>query len=192
MTKIILASTSIYRQSQLKRLNVEFTANAPEVDETPLKQSLNDHVELSRQLALMKAQAVHENHPNSIVIGGDQVASFDSQILSKPGTKENAFKQLKLLNGKTHRLITSVAVIADHHPHVHTCISTLTMRTLSDEELWRYIELDEPTDCCGAYKIEEHGICLFSQIDCDDFTSIVGMPLIWLGNTLSELGVAVP
>lgn len=192
MTQIILASTSVYRKEQLQRLGVQFDTAAPDVDEQPLKQQGLDHIELSQQLALLKVQNVAANYPNAIVIGGDQVASFNGAILSKPLTKEKAFNQLKTLSGNTHQLITSLAICANGETSVDTCIATMHMRDLTDEQLVRYIDTDEPLYCCGSYRLEALGISLFETIDCSDYTSIIGIPLMFTAKTLSKLGVPVP
>lgn len=192
MKKIILASTSPYRKEQLERLNIDFVAVSPKVDEQPLKMTERDHTELSRALSLLKARKVSVNHPQAIVIGGDQVASFRDGVLDKPGTKEKAFQQLKLLAGKEHRLITSLALIVNDQRYLHTCVATMKMRQLTDDQINRYIDIDEPVKCCGSYRLEALGISLFEKIDCEDYTSIIGIPLMWAANKLTELGLSVP
>lgn len=192
MKNIILASTSIYRKQQLERLNIAFQAASPDADEDVLKAKGLDHVLLSKELSLLKARSVSALHKDAIVIGGDQVASFDQMILSKPKTKEKAFAQLKLLAGKQHQLITSLAIIENGNEHLHTCIANMQMRELTDEQIMRYIDIDEPLYSCGAYRLEALGISLFDKIECNDYTSIIGVPLMWTAKKLNELGVAVP
>jgi septum formation protein len=192
MKNIILASTSIYRKQQLQRLNIGFSTASPNVDEGGLKSQGLDHIQLSRELSLLKARAVSAQNRDAIVIGGDQVASFNGAILSKPGTKETAFDQLKTMSGHEHQLITSLAIILDGEEHLHTCIARMRMRSLTGEQIERYIDLDEPLQCCGSYRLEALGISLFESIDCEDFTSIIGIPLMWTARTLSQLGVSVP
>ena len=192
MKPIILASSSIYRKQQLERLNLNFSCASPEVDEAPLKATVKDHRQLSRDLSLLKAQAISANNPNAIVIGGDQVASMDDTILSKPKTAERAFEQLKMLNGKTHQLITSLAIIADGQEYLHSCIANMAMRKLSDAQIKRYIAIDQPLHSCGSYRLEALGISLFDHIDCADYSSIIGIPLMWTARTLDTLGIEVP
>ena len=105
MATIILASTSPYRKEQLERLQIPFTQAAPVVDEEEFKSQGLDHEALSQQLALLKARAISANNPQAIVIGGDQVASFNGAILSKPKTKAKAIAQLQGLSGQQHQLI---------------------------------------------------------------------------------------
>ena len=192
MTSIILASTSIYRKQQLERLNIHFSSLAPDVDEEMVKSKGLEHDRLSLELALLKARNISTTHKDSIVIGGDQVASFNGNILSKPKTKEKAFKQLKALSGNSHQLITSLAIIHKDHEYTHRCIANMQMRELSTEQIQRYIEIDEPLYSCGSYKLETLGISLFDRIECDDYTSIIGIPLMWTAKTLNALGVSVP
>jgi len=192
MKAIILASTSIYRKQQLERLNINFSTAAPGVDEDSLKTQGLDHRSLSRGLALLKARAISSAHPEAIVIGGDQVASFENKLLSKPKTQEKAFEQLSALAGKEHQLITSLAIISKGQEQLHTCIANMKMRALSDAQIRRYIELDEPLQSCGSYRLEAMGISLFESIDCKDYSSIIGIPLMWTAKTLSTLGVSVP
>lgn len=192
MKEIILASTSIYRKQQLERLNISFSTASPEVNEDLLKAKELPHRDLSVELSLLKARDISRKHPNAVVIGGDQVASFDGSILSKPKCKDKAFQQLQSLSGKKHQLITSLAIIIGEQEYVHTSIATMQMRELSDEQIRRYIDIDEPLHSCGSYRLEALGISLFESIDCDDYTSIIGIPLMWTAKTLNMLGVAIP
>lgn len=192
MKKIILASTSIYRKQQLERLNISFSTAAPSVDEDTLKAKGLDHIQLSKELSLLKARDISALHDDAIVIGGDQVASFNQTILSKPKTKQRAFEQLKSMAGKEHQLITSLAVICDGQEYVYTGIAKMKMRQLTDSQIVRYIDIDEPLHSCGSYRLEALGISLFESVDCEDYTSIIGIPLMWTARTLSILGVPVP
>lgn len=192
MKKIILASTSVYRKQQLERLHICFETAAPNVDENSLKAKGLDHIELSRELSRRKARNISHANSDAIVIGGDQVASFNQIILSKPKTREKAFDQLKLLAGKEHRLISSLAIIAENQEFVHTCTAKMKMRMLSDEQIKRYIDIDQPLQSCGSYRLEALGISLFEKIDCEDYTSIIGIPLMWTARALSTLGISVP
>ena len=192
MKPIILASTSIYRKQELDRLKLSFTTASPDIDEDSLKSQGLDHIQLSRQLSVLKARNISRHHSEAIVIGGDQVASFNGSILNKPNTKEKAFEQLKALTGNEHKLITSMAIIASGQEYLHTCIATMRMRQLNDEQIVRYIDKDEPLHSCGSYRLEALGISLFESIDCEDYSSIIGIPLMWTAKTLTKLGVSIP
>ncbi len=192
--ELILASTSPYRRALLKRLGVPFRYVDPNVDEGAFKLTNADPVELSARLAAAKAQAVAARFPDAVVIGSDQVAAIDGEVLGKPGTAENAVRQLSRLSGRSHELVTSVCVVrqADGERPTHTDRTRLTMRALSVEEIARYVAIDAPTDCAGSYKIESAGISLFEAIETQDFTAITGLPLIALCRILRTFGIAVP
>lgn len=192
MKKIILASTSIYRKQQLERLNISFTIASPDVNEEDLKGKGLDHVQLSRELSLLKTRSISALYDAAIVIGGDTVASFNGTILNKPKTKEKSFEQLKILAGKEHKLITSLVISANGQEHIHTSVANMKMRELADEQILRYIDIDEPLHSCGSYRLDASGISLFENIECEDYTAIIGIPLMWTVKTLTEIGVAIP
>ena len=192
MQEIILASSSTSRRKELTRLNFKFSVIPPEVDEDSIKNTETDHLRISRKLALLKARNVSLLHPQAIVIGGDTVASFNRKLLSKPITMEKSFEQLRMLAGKEHSLFTSLVIIAKGEEYIHSVTAIMKMRDLSDEQIHRYIEIDEPLHSCGSYKLDALGISLFQSIDCEDYTAIIGIPLIWTASILTQIGVSVP
>jgi septum formation protein len=185
---LILASTSKYRGELLSQLGLPFTAVAPGVDEDAYKTYGISPLELSRELAFRKAEAVFERYPHALVIGSDQVCTLEGEILSKPGTVAKAIAQLLKMQGKHHELVTAVCLMM---PHKKICFENRTrlyMRQLTEESVREYVQLDSPLDCAGSYKLESRGIKLFEKIEMDDHTSIIGLPLIQLNNHLLELG----
>ena len=190
---LVLASTSRYRKELLARLGIEFTSEAPGVDEDVVK---NDSRLLPQQvaelLAEQKARAVANCFPKAVVIGSDQLAQLGTAILGKPETEAGACAQLKRLAGHTHELVTAVCVIHPGGVERHTDMAKLTMRHLDDAAIARYVAADRPLDCAGSYKLESSGIALFERIGCDDHTAIVGLPLIWLAGVLSRVGYRIP
>lgn len=187
--KLILASTSPYRQELLKRLGINFEAKAPLFDEEAHKDPRLTPQALAEKLAHGKALSLAG--PQKVVIGGDQLVAFEGQILGKSHTKEKAIAQLQKLRGKTHELITAVCVIDGHTEWAFTNITRMTMKNLGDEQIARYVELDQATDCAGSYKIEKHGIALFEKVETSDFTAIQGLPLIELSQILKNSGLDV-
>ncbi len=149
-----------------------------------------------RVLAALKAEAVFDRFPDATVIGSDQVATVDGEILGKPHTFENAVEQLMKLSGRTHRLLTAVHICgpsnSGHVPVSFLNEVQLTMRRLTRAELARYVERDQPLDCAGSYKIEEAGIGLFESVQCSDFTSIIGLPLMDVCTELRRRGFSIP
>jgi septum formation protein len=192
MKKIILASKSPYRKQLLERLGIEFLTANSDFDEQPLKDKISDPIELTKELSIAKAQAVAKNNPDAIIIGSDQVCHIDGAILGKPGTIIGAQNQLMRLQGKIHELITSYAIIEGEKVIVSTNITKLKMRKLSENQVKKYLSTDNPIDCAGAYKLELNGISLMEYIDTEDYTSIIGLPLIKLANDLNKLGIVVP
>ena len=96
--KLVLGSTSPFRKTLLERLHIDFVCDSPDIDETPLE---NEPVEeMVVRLAIAKAQAISQRHPDSLIIGSDQSAVLNGEKLSKPGNFENAFKQLTRASGQ--------------------------------------------------------------------------------------------
>lgn len=201
MPQLVLASTSPYRRQLLQRLRVPFACVAPGVDEAAVKLSLRHPEPVVHELARQKALAVATRLPDdamAIVVGSDQAACIDDDLLDKPGSTTAAVAQLQRLQGRTHRLLTAVAIahrraqggrieLVEFLDRTH-----LTMRTLTTTEIERYVAAEQPLDCAGSYKIEGLGITLFERIECADQTAIMGLPLLRLGAELRRLGVPLP
>jgi septum formation protein len=192
MSELGLASTSESRRSLLKRLGVPFRCLVPRVAEEEWKLGDWGPRELAERLALAKAESFRAELPNATLIGSDQIVSVDERIYGKPLTHERAVEQLVALAGISHLLITALAVWHDGHAYVHTDLTTMHMRALSRAEIERYVAADRPLDCAGSYKLEERGITLFDRIETQDYTAILGLPLIALTTLLRRLGFAIP
>jgi len=192
MKEIILASKSVYRKQLLERLGIAFTCSESDFDETPLKKSIKDPVELTQKLAIAKAQKVQMLHNHAIIIGSDQVCYHNGKVLGKTGSIDKSFEQLKSMQGSTHELITSYCILFDGQEIVRTNITKLEMRKLSDLQIKNYLSSDNPVDCAGSYKLELNGISLMSNIETSDYTAIIGLPLVCLANDLNKIGVLVP
>ena len=192
MPEIILASTSPYRRELLARLRLPFTTAKPHVDETRLPGEAP--AALASRLALAKAQAVAAQHPAAIVIGSDQVAHIGDEIFSKPGTAERARAQLRQMSGQTVLFQTALALIRQQDGIVlqESEPTEVRFRTLTDAEITRYVEMEQPLDCAGSAKAEALGISLLDALTSDDPTAIIGLPLIRLTRMLRTLGVALP
>ena len=175
---LILASTSRYRRELLGRLRLPFSVQAPGVVETPLPGEAP--AALAVRLALEKARAVAQLHPDAVVIGSDQAADLDGAVLGKPGTHERATAQLRAMSGRTVAFHTAVAVVcaARHHEGRALAVATVRVRRLAEAEIERYLALEQPFDCAGSAKSEALGIALLDAIDCDDPTTLVGLPLM--------------
>jgi septum formation protein len=189
---IILASSSSYRAELLRRLDLSFTQERPDVDETAL--STESPRETALRLAETKAKRVAVRHPGAIVIGSDQLASLDGEALGKPGTLEKARQQLARLSGKVVTFHTAVCVIdtRNAHCHVHEIPCEVAYRVLTPHQIDSYLSREPALDCAGAAKIEALGISLTRYVRCDDPTALIGLPLITVIDLLSQCGVAIP
>ena len=189
---LVLGSTSRYRHELLSRLNLPFAVAAPEVDETPLAGETPRALAL--RLALAKAHAVARQHPQAVVIGSDQVADLGGHPLGKPGTHERAVAQLRQMHGQTVIFQTAVAVVcaATGFEQVDLAPVEVRFRTLSDEEIERYLRAEEPYDCAGSAKSEGLGIALLDAIVSDDPTALIGLPLIRTCRMLRAAGMVLP
>ncbi len=186
---LILGSTSPYRRELLQRLRLPFETVSPQVDETPLPGE--SPAVLALRLALAKAQAVAALYPRAVVIGADQVADLDGLPLGKPGTHERAVAQLHQLSGRRAVFQTAVAVVRASTGFAEALLAPVTVhfRSLRDDEIERYLRLEQPYDCAGSAKSETLGIALLESIESDDPTALVGLPLIRTCQLLRRAGL---
>ena len=188
---IILASTSPYRRRLLERLHIDFRCLPPETDEEQLAGEAP--AEMATRLARAKARSIARLHPNALVIGSDQVAALDGEIMGKPGSHEAARCQLRASSGRRVTFYTGVTLIAGAtgFERFHVEPFSVHFRELSDKNIENYLRLEQPYDCAGSFKCEGLGIALFERLAGNDPTSLEGLPLIALTSLLSEAGVSV-
>ena len=189
---LVLASTSLYRRELLQRLRLDFTVQAPNVDETPADGETPRALAL--RLALAKAQAVAKLHPEAVVIGSDQVADLNGEPLGKPGTHDRATLQLQRMRGQRVVFQTAVAVVcqATGFAEVELAPVEVQFRALNDAEIERYLRAEQPYDCAGSAKSEGLGISLLDAIHSDDPTALIGLPLIRTCRLLRAAGLVLP
>lgn len=196
--RLVLASTSPYRRELLDRLRVPYEPQAHRVDErTHVPHGALEHgasvADLARNLALAKAESLRAACPDAWIIGSDQLVELDGQLLGKPGTAAAAEAQLAAMAGRTHRLVTGVALSApDGSAKSAVSVYRMKMRALDAGEIARYVSADRPLDCAGSYKIESLGIALFDALEGPDFTAIMGLPLLTVAEFLRRAGFVVP
>lgn len=190
--KLILASSSKYRKLLLQRYGIPFDCRSPEIDESPLPGETP--VELVARLATHKAAVVSEKDPKAIVIGSDQVAVFNGQIVGKPGNYKAALEQLTGFSGQLVEFLTAVSVQSHHiqFREQHIDSTRVLFRDLEQEEIERYLQREKPFDCAGAFKAESLGIVLFESISSEDPTALVGLPLIHTAAMLRRAGLKLP
>lgn len=187
---LILASTSRYRRELLERLRLTFHVARPEVDETP--GSDETPAALAQRLAREKAGAIAVQRPESWVIGSDQCAELAGRPLGKPGTRDAAIAQLRAMSAQAVRFHTAVCLRRGDACLQAMDLTTVHFRSLSDAEIERYVDAEQPLDCAGSFKSEGLGIALFDAIESRDPTALVGLPLIALSGLLRQAGLAVP
>jgi septum formation protein len=186
---LLLASTSRYRVELLGRLGLAFETVAPGVDEasrggeSPRAQAL--------RLAKAKADAVARRHPGSWVIGSDQVADLGGRILGKPGDAAHCRAQLAAESGRVVEFHTAVVLqrLESRSVFEHVDRTSVRFRTLTADEIGRYVELDRPFDCAGGFRSEGRGVALFESLETRDPAALVGLPLIWLAGALRAAGL---
>ena len=189
---LVLASSSRYRRELLGRLTGHFSWLAPDVDESP--QPGEAPAALAARLALLKAATIATVQPAAVVIGSDQVAALGERVLGKPGTAARAVAQLTGCSGQTVVFHTAVALLAPgaSGPRTYVDRTEVEFRTLRDEEIQRYVEIDQPLDCAGSFRAESLGISLFQTVRTSDPSAIQGLPLIWVSAALRDLGWPLP
>jgi septum formation protein len=190
--RLVLASTSQYRRALLERLCVPFECAAPQVDEAAMQGEAP--LALAARLARQKAAAVAAAHPGAVVIGSDQVAVRGAEALGKPGTVERCIQQLAQSSGREVEFLTAVFVLdsAAGRSEAHVDRTIVRFRSLTPDEIERYVSADSPLDCAGGFKAESLGIALFDRIESTDPTGLTGLPLIWLCGALRRAGIQVP
>lgn len=177
---VVLASTSPFRRELLEKTTLTFSIAAPLTDE----QALPDEsaAALVERLAIAKAKALGGEYPAHVLIGSDQVAVVDGVILGKPGSIERAHEQLRNSSGKCVTFYTGLAVYNSASDELQHSVETFMVkfRDLTDAEISRYIELEQPLQCAGSFKSEGLGIALFEWLRGDDPNSLIGLPIIRL------------
>jgi septum formation protein len=188
--KIILASTSPRRLELLRRLGLKVKVVGSRVKES--KFSIKDPEKLAKTLALTKAQEVARRTKDGLVIGADTIVVLKGKILGKPKDSKEAKYMLRELSGKTHEVLTGLAVIdaSDGKTMVDFVRTKVKFRNLTDEEIANYVATDKPFDKAGAYAIQEKAGLFVEKIDGCYF-NVVGLPLARLAKILKEFNVAL-
>ncbi|MEB0041861.1 MULTISPECIES: nucleoside triphosphate pyrophosphatase [unclassified Pseudomonas] len=191
MPPLLLASSSPYRRELLARLRLPFTCSSPDIDES--RHAGEPAIDLVQRLAREKAQALAGSHPDHLIIGSDQVAVLNGNVLGKPHTFERALEQLSAANGNSVTFLTGLALLNSLTGHCQVdCVAfTVHMRTLDQPSLERYLYAEQPYDCAGSFKAEGLGVGLFQSTEGSDATSLIGLPLIRLVDMLLIEGVSI-
>ncbi len=189
---LILGSTSPFRRELLNKLGLDFGVDSPDIDESMHPGEKPE--EFVKRLSLEKAKAVASRHNNALIIGSDQVACIGPNILGKPGNRERALAQLTEASGQRISFYTGLCLLNSDSGcsqvicepfHVH-------FRDLSQGQIERYLDAEQPYNCAGSFKSEGLGIALFERLEGDDPNSLIGLPLIRLVAMLQQEGISIP
>jgi len=191
MKNLVLGSTSPFRKSILEKLNLPFDCAKPNIDETP--QQDESPQALVERLAIEKAKAVAGQYNDALIIGSDQVAVCEGEILGKPHTFDNGVKQLTKFSNKAITFYTGLCVYNSANNTAKSLVEPFVVHfnELSAAEIENYLHAEQPYNCAGSFKSEGLGICLFKKLEGDDPNTLIGLPLIKLVSLLKAHGVDV-
>ena len=192
MLPLVLASSSIYRKALLERLQLPFECAAPDIDEAA--QPFESAASLTERLARSKAQALAERYPAHLIIGSDQVVLLDGGPVSKPRDHAGAVDQLTRSSGRTLTFSTALYLYNSASKQGQGIVEPyhVTFRSLTGDEIERYLRSEQPYDCAGSFKSEGLGITLIERMQGDDPNSLIGLPLIRLRAMLANEGAQLP
>jgi MAF protein len=191
MKTLVLGSTSPFRKEILQKLNLSFECAKPNIDETALIGETPQA--LVERLAIEKAIAVADEFTNALIIGSDQLAVCEGEILGKPHNFENGVKQLTKFSNKSVTFYTGLCVYDTANQKALSLIEPFIVHfnQLSQPEIESYLNAEQPYNCAGSFKSEGLGICLFKRLEGDDPNSLIGLPLIKLVGLLKQHGLDV-
>lgn len=188
MTSIILASASPRRSELLTQIGVPFSVQPAHIDETPrASEAPGEYVE---RLAREKALAISSSLPEETVLGSDTSVVLNGAILGKPINEAEAASMLSQLSGKTHQVMTAIAVVRGEHSESHLVITDVRFRDLSQSEIAAYVATGEPMDKAGSYGIQGLGGIFVKQLK-GSYSAVVGLPLQETAALLANAGCIV-
>lgn len=189
--RLVLASTSPFRRELLARLGLPFTVQAPDVDESP--KTGEDASTLVARLAVQKAQAVADQESAALIIGSDQAAVLNGELIGKPGDHQRAAMQLRQASGQAVTFYTGLCLLDSASNQCQVAVESFRVmfRRLTETMIENYLRRERPYHCAGSFKSEGLGIALFERLEGDDPTGLIGLPLIRLTRMLETAGVAV-
>lgn len=191
--RLILGSSSRYRKELLARLRLPFEIVIPDIDESPFSGEAPETTAM--RLAREKAAAIAIQSPDALIIGSDQVATLDGEQIGKPGSHENALKQLQKMRGRRVIFHTALCLwdsrksTQEESIQLQNVQTFVTFRNLPDAELDAYLRIEQPYDCAGSAKNEGLGIAVIEKIESTDPTALTGLPLIALTTMLRQAGM---
>lgn len=191
MPQLILGSSSPFRKAILDKLNLDYQTASPDIDETPHgDEEPQDYV---ARLAEAKARRLKTDYPDALIIGSDQTAVINGQIIGKPGDHATAVQQLGDASGQKITFYTGLCLLntATDRVQVETVPFHVHFRQLTDQMIENYLQLEKPYNCAGSFKSEGAGIALFERLEGEDPNTLIGMPLIRLIRMLENENMRV-
>jgi len=191
MKTLVLGSTSPFRKTILEKLQLPFYCAKPGIDESAFENESPQA--LVERLAIEKAKVIKSQYPSALIIGSDQVAVCEGEILGKPHNFDNAVVQLTKFSGKSITFYTGLCVYNSENDNTVSLVEPFIVHfnELSQEEITNYLNAEQPYNCAGSFKSEGLGICLFSKLEGDDPNTLIGLPLIKLVSLLKQHGIDV-
>lgn len=189
--KIILGSSSPFRKALLEKLRINFSTANPNIDESKI--AGESAPELVARLSVAKAKKIAQEHPHALIIGSDQVATIDGDILGKSGNTNKAFAQLQRFSGKVVDFYTGLCLLNSQTGDYQLEVVPFKVhfRDLNDTEIKGYIEREQPFNCAGSFQAEGLGVALFEKLEGDDPNTLIGLPLMRLSQMLTNQGINV-
>lgn len=183
MRRVLLASESPRRRELMVLSEIPFTTAS-----CLLKETLDPELSIEKaveKLAFEKADAVYHRYPEEFIIGADTIVVCDGEVFGKPKDNEDAEQMLRKLSGKTHQVITGVALVAKGIKECFHEVTDVTFYDLEEDEIIRYAKSKEPHDKAGAYAIQGKGLTFVKKIN-GDFYNVVGLPMASLYKRLRK------
>lgn len=187
---LILASRSPRRIDFLTALGLQFRAVPADVDESFMEgETFEEHV---LRLSEKKARAVSADLPDAYVLGADTLVAVDDRLMGKPVDGEDAARMLRVLSGRTHRVISGFSIVRESTGAAYRqCVETdVTMRRILPEEIEAYTKTQEPLDKAGAYAVQGMAMTMVTEVR-GSYTNVVGLPVPEVMTALMELGAVV-
>lgn len=188
--KIILASASPRRRELLAQAGYEFEIQVSHKEEIYISETPD---EIVKELALLKAKDIAEQNDakNTIVIGADTVVAHKGAILGKPKSKDDAFEMIKGFQGDKHQVYTGVAILdydVDGNETIvnHAVKTDVYVNSMTDEEIWKYIESDNVMDKAGSYGIQS-GFAVYIEKIEGDYFNVVGLPISYIYEEVKQI-----
>lgn len=185
---LYLASQSPRRRELLAQLGLSFEVMHVDVDESVrLGEGPEEYV---RRVAVAKAEAGLAAHPGQLVLGSDTAVVVDEHILGKPRDAVHAVAMLTELSGRSHRVLTGVALAGGERIRYRLSDSRVSFRAISEAEAWAYWRTGEPADKAGGYAIQGLGAAFVADL-AGSYSGVMGLPLFETAQLLAEVGIKV-